>query len=168
MVVYSAAGANLPPRGRCPRRGRKRNSGDILAYSADFRLVNGLHISKSESYTVSKPFCPYSSSVMKIGCEEPIFMPASPREKLYGTAMRCSAACCRPTLRINNNLSNQFMVPSARAKRSPMRSRRAMASGVSVVPAVSIHWAEATCASLRVCRSILKSATRKAGRPDWR
>ena len=41
---------------------------------------------KSENHTVSIVFCPHSTSVSKIGSEEPILLPASPREKLGGCA----------------------------------------------------------------------------------
>ena len=42
-----------------------------------------------------------------------------------------------------STLFTQFMVPSARRNSSPIRSRRAFASGKSEVPYASIHWAEA-------------------------
>ena len=47
----------------------------------------------------------------------------------------------------------QFMVPSARVNSSPIRCRKATASGASEVPERSIHSAEAAWASFKVCRS---------------
>ena len=75
---------------------------------------------------------------------------------------------------INSNLSarlalsTQFIVPSDRAKRADTRLRRALASGVSAVPEDSIHSMDACWACLRSPISKLRSATRKAGRPDCR
>ena len=60
------------------------------------------------------------------------------------------------------------MVPSERWKSWLTRWRSASASGVCAVPLLSIHWAEASWACFSSPKSKLRSAMRKAGRPDCR
>jgi len=76
ISVYSAEGVSLLPRRRWPRRGRKRNAGDALGYGAVLRPIEILPNRRPDGTHCPSDYCPYSSSVTKMGSEVPILATA--------------------------------------------------------------------------------------------
>ena len=107
-LSYSQHRTSLPSPGEKVaerQRGRMWNAGSNLNCGTRPRLLNMLPNHRPETDTKPQHFRPHSTSVTEIGSEEPISVPASPREKV----VRCGA---ESTINPNLIYTHKEPVPS--------------------------------------------------------